>query len=194
MNHLIVYAHSEEGSFNNAILDTVVKALEAKGHDVHVRDLYKLGFDPIFSKADSAALRAGNPPADIKTEQEYLAQADFITFIYPIWWTGLPAIIKGYVDRTFSYGFAYQYNQEGGIDKLFAGKKGAIINTHGTPSEIYDAIGMTAALKQTSGNGIYEFCGIEVAEHLLFGGIPASTTAEERSEILNQIEKRFSSF
>lgn len=59
--------------------------------------------------------------------------------------TGLPAILKGYVDRVFSYGFAYAYG-EAGIDKLLKGKKGLIINTHGTPKEIYDEMGMTAGL------------------------------------------------
>lgn len=194
MNHLIVYAHPHEGSFNNAILDTAVNALKSKGHEVQVRDLNKLGFNPVLSSADTAALREGNPPADIKTEQEFLAKADCITFIYPIWWAGLPAIIKGYVDRTFSYGFAYQYNSEGGIDKLFAGKKGIIINTFGTPSDIYESIGMTNSLKQTSGSGIFEFCGVEVVEQFLFGGVTSVATDETRKEMLAQVEKRFASF
>lgn len=193
MNHLIVYAHPHEGSFNSAILDTAVGALKAKGHEVTVRDLNKLGFNPVLSSADTAALREGNVPSDIKTEQDYLAKADVITFIYPIWWTGLPAILKGYVDRTFSYGFAYQYNNEGGIDKLLTGKKGIMINTYGTPGEIYESIGMNASLKQTSSGGIFEFCGIEVVEQFLFGGVTSVATDEDRKEMLAQVEKKFSS-
>lgn len=194
MNHLIVYAHPHEGSFNNAILDAAVGALKNKGHEVNVRDLYKLGFNPVLTNADTAALREGNPPADIKTEQEYLRKADFITFIYPIWWAGIPAILKGYVDRTFSYGFAYQYNSQGGIDKLFAGKKGAIINTYGTPGDIYEAIGMNNSLKQTSSSGIFEFCGVEVVEHFLFGGVTTVATDETRKEMLARVADKFSSF
>lgn len=194
MNHLIVYAHPHEGSFNNAILDTAVGALKEKGHEVIVRDLYKLIFNPILSSADTAALREGNAPADIKAEQEYLAKADVITFIYPIWWTGLPAIIKGYVDRTFSYGFAYQYNSQGSIDKLFTGKKGVLINTYGTPGDMYESMGMNASLKQTSAGGIFDFCGIEVVEHFLFGGVTTVATDETRKEMLAQVEKKFSSF
>ncbi|ACT03694.1 NAD(P)H-dependent oxidoreductase [Paenibacillus sp. JDR-2] len=192
MNHLIVYAHPHEESFNHAILDTAVNALKEGGHEVTVRDLNKLGFNPVLSPVDTAALREGNPPADIKTEQAFLEAADFITFIYPIWWTGLPAIIKGYVDRTFSYGFAYQYNSEGGIDKLFTGKKGILINTYGTPGEIYESIGMNNSLKQTSGSGIFEFTGIEVVEQFLFGGV-SSVTDEARKEMLAQVDKKFSS-
>lgn len=192
MNHLIVYAHPKENSFNHAILDKAVTALKAKGHEVNVRDLYQLGFDPVLSNADTQALREGQAPADIKTEQDYLAKADTVTFIYPVWWTGLPAIIKGYVDRTFSYGFAYQYNSQGGIDKLFTGKKGIIINTYGTPGDIYEATGMNQSLKQTSDSGIFEFCGIKVVEHFLFGGVTTVATDETRKEMLAQVEKKFS--
>ncbi|TDL60155.1 flavodoxin family protein [Paenibacillus amylolyticus] len=170
MKHLIVYAHPHTDSFNNAILNTAVEALEAQGHEVVVRDLYKLGFQPVLTEADTASMRAGQTPQDIATEQQFVTDAEAITFIYPIWWTGLPAIIKGYVDRVFAYGFAYAAG-EAGIEKLLTGKKGLIINTHGTPSEIYDQIGMTAGLKLTSDVGIFDFVGIEAVDHLLFGSI-----------------------
>jgi NAD(P)H dehydrogenase (quinone) len=77
-----------------------------------------------------------------------------------IWWTGLPAILKGYVNRVFSYGFAYAYGEEG-VMRLLSGKKGFIINTHGHSTEYYDEIGMTAGLKVTSDEGIFGFVGIE---------------------------------
>ncbi|MFB9328215.1 NAD(P)H-dependent oxidoreductase [Paenibacillus aurantiacus] len=192
MNTLIVYAHPHEDSFNRAILNTASEALRANGHDVTIRDLYKLKFNPILSSADTAAMRAGNTPEDIRTEQELLAKAEVIAFVYPIWWTGLPAILKGYVDRTFSYGFAYQYNSEGGIDKLFAGKRGVIVNTYGTPEEVYESTGMTSSLKQTSDKGIFEFCGVEVAEHLLFGGV-TSVTDDVRKEMLARVDRTFRS-
>lgn len=187
MKHLVVYAHPDSGSFNHAILDTTVKALQSKGHEVVVRDLYAIGFQPVLKPSDTDAMKAGNIPADIKTEQDHISAADAITFIYPIWWTGMPAILKGYIDRVFAYGFAYAYNAEGGIDKLFTGKKGFIINTHGTPNEIYDQIGMTAGLKVTSDTGILGFTGIESVGHLFFGAV---TTVDDaaRKHMLKQVE------
>ncbi|MFC4101408.1 NAD(P)H-dependent oxidoreductase [Paenibacillus xanthanilyticus] len=190
MNALLVFAHPHEDSFNRAILNTASDALRANGHDVTVRDLYKLNFNPVLTGEDTSAMRAGRTPEDIRTEQEYVAKADVIAFIYPIWWTGLPAILKGYVDRSFSYGFAYQYNSEGGIDKLLAGKRGVIVNTYGTPEEVYESIGMTGSLKQTSGGGIFEFCGVEVAEHLLFGGV-TSVSDDVRKEMLARVDRAF---
>ncbi|MBW5448875.1 flavodoxin family protein [Cohnella sp. CFH 77786] len=186
MKHLIVYAHPNPDSFNHAVLETAVHALKKKGHEVVVRDLYGIDFEPVLKPEDTAAMKAGQTPGDIRTEQEYIAQADAITFIYPIWWTGMPAILKGYVDRVFSYGFAYAYG-EAGIDKLLQGKKGLILNTHGTPKEIYDQIGMTEGLKLTSDTGIFEFTGIEPVAHLLFGSVPSAGEAALK-EILKQVE------
>lgn len=190
MKHVIVFAHPHTDSFNRAILNTTVQALESNGHEVIVRDLYELNFEPVLTSADTAAMRAGQTPEDIKTEQDYITAADVVTFIYPIWWTGLPAILKGYVDRVFAYGYAYAY-EEAGIAKLLKGKQGLIINTHGTPKEVYDSIGMTDGLKITSTTGIFDFVGIESVDHLLFGGI-GSLSEEAYADILSQIKNRVS--
>ncbi len=188
MKHLIVYAHPNADSFNHAILETTAAALKANGDEVVVRDLYALDFQPVLKPADTEAMKAGQTPEDIRVEQQHISEADTITFIFPIWWTGLPAILKGYVDRVFAYGFAYAYGAAG-IDKLLTGKKGLIINTHGTPKEIYDQIGMTAGLKITSDIGIFDFTGIEPVEHLLFGGVPA-IGEEALTDILRQVDER----
>ncbi|MBD0382754.1 NAD(P)H-dependent oxidoreductase [Paenibacillus sedimenti] len=190
MKHLLVYAHPNPNSFNHAILDTSTKALEAKGHEVTVRDLYQMNFNAVLTSEDMAALRSGQTPEDIRKEQDYIAGADCITFIYPVWWTGLPAILKGYVDRVLSYGFAYAYGSNGNIEKLLTGKKGLLISTHGTPSDIYESIGMTQSLKQTSDGGIFDFCGIEVVNHLFFGSVPQVDDAA-RKGMLAQVEQTF---
>ncbi|MDE5052712.1 NAD(P)H-dependent oxidoreductase [Niallia taxi] len=187
MNHLVVYAHPNPESFNHAILETVVQSLQGKGHVVTVRDLYAIGLDPVL-KFDGK----GEVSQEVITEQEFISKADAVTFIYPIWWTGMPAILKGYIDRVYSYGFAYQYNAEGGIDKLLSGKKGLIINTHGTPKEIYDSIGMTEALIKTSTTGVFEFCGIESVGHLTFGSVP-SVDDTARKEMLEEIKNEVNS-
>ncbi|ERI91872.1 flavodoxin-like protein [Clostridiales bacterium oral taxon 876 str. F0540] len=191
MKHLIVYAHPYSESFNHAILETTVNALKNNGHEVTVRDLYQLNFQPVLKAEDTAAMRDGRVPDDIKTEQEYIEKADAITLIYPIWWTGLPAILKGYIDRVFSYGFAYAVGNEG-IIKLLKGKKGFIINTHGTSKEVYDANGMTAGLKVTSDTGIFDFTGIEPVEHLLFGSVPYVDDAA-RKDMLKTVENTIDS-
>ncbi|MFJ8257989.1 NAD(P)H-dependent oxidoreductase [Peribacillus asahii] len=191
MKHLIVYAHPYPESLNHSILETTVNALKKNGHEVVVRDLYALDFQPVLKPEDTAAMKAGKTPDDIKTEQEFITEADAITFIYPIWWTGLPAILKGYVDRVFAFGFAYSAGPEGVI-KLLEGKKGLIINTHGTPNEVYDEVGMTAGLKVTSDIGIFDFTGIEPVDHLLFGSI-GYLDEEAYKGMLKQVEDTINS-
>lgn len=179
MKHLIIYAHPNPNSLNGHFKNTLVRHLQQNGHEAAVRDLYQLNFDPVLSLDDMAGQRNGLVADDVKQEQEFITWADCITFIHPIWWTGLAAIMKGYIDRVFSYGFAYRYDQ--GVQKgLLNGKQAVIINTHGKSHEEYASIGMDKALSLTSDNGIYSYCGFEIKQHFFFG--KADRPAPERIE------------
>ncbi|MEI5909580.1 NAD(P)H-dependent oxidoreductase [Bacillus spongiae] len=195
MKHLVIYAHPNPQSFNHAILETVVNKLEGQGNEVVVRDLYALNFEPVLSGQDFAAFQAGNTPDDIKVEQDHVKWADVITFVYPIWWTGLPAILKGYIDRVFAYGFAYAVNEQGGYEKLLAGKKAVVFNTIGHPEGYYEEVGMIGAMKQTSDTGIFDFVGIETLEHKFFGAVPSVDDATRKQMLIDVediMEKLFS--
>lgn len=167
MKHLIIYAHPNQGSINSRLKETIVSTLKGKGHETITRDLYALNFDPILSWADMQGQRAGKVEPAVSAEQEHLAWADVVTFIYPIWWTGMPAIMKGYIDRVMSYGFAYRYDK--GVQMgLLKGKQAYVINTQGKSHQEYQATGMDQALKLTSDTGIFTYCGFDVKEHLFF--------------------------
>lgn len=192
MRHLIIYAHPNENSLNHNLLNTVIETLQSHNEEIIVRDLYKIGFDPVFSLEDMQGQFQGKLSDDVKTEQEHISWAEQITFIYPIWWTGLPAIMKGYIDRVFSYGFAYRYDQ--GIQKgLLKGKKTVIINTHGKSHEEYEKTGMDKALTLTSDNGIFIYSGLEIIRHLFFD--KADKTSPENLEIWkDQIRNLYSDY
>lgn len=176
MKHLIVYAHPRKESFNHAILETAVKGLEQNNHEVVVRDLYALNFHAVVSSSEIL----GGISEDIEREQNYLKWADVVTFIYPIWWTGLPAILKGYIERVFTYGFAYKY-VNGEQMGLLKGKKAVIIHTQGKSNEEYAASGLDQALRLTSDTGIFEYCGFEVMYHLVFDAVPRSDESTRRA-------------
>ncbi|MBF0106484.1 MAG: NAD(P)H-dependent oxidoreductase [Deltaproteobacteria bacterium] len=171
MKVLAVYAHPNPKSFAHALLTKVVETCEIKKHQTVVRDLYAINFKPILTAEDLTQLSAGKTPQDIKTEQDHIRWADVLVIIYPLWWTGLPAILKGYIDRVFCNGFAFSYGAHGPTP-LLKEKKIVLITNQGTPEKIYEASGMTRSMKQTSDTGIFEFCGIEVLEHRFFGGVP----------------------
>ncbi|SSY93038.1 General stress protein 14 [Aggregatibacter aphrophilus] len=121
MKHLIISAHPNPQSFNRALVEEVIKATRQVGAETVVRDLYTLDFNPVLSWSELNATMEGIVPAEIKFEQKLIAEAELITFIYPLWWMGFPAILKGYLDRVLSYGFAYQ--NENGVSVGLLGNK-----------------------------------------------------------------------
>ncbi len=179
MKYLIVYSHPNPASFCHAILETVESTLKAKGHEIKVRDLYALDYNPVLKGSDLLGFKSGNVPEDIRTEQDHIAWTNVIIMIYPIWWTGLPAMLKGYIDRVFSFGFAYSAGEWGPIG-LLTDKKVIIFNTMGGTKEIYDESGMFDAMIKTSDKGIFNFCGIEVIEHKFFAAVPSVDDATRR--------------
>lgn len=187
MKNLIVVCHPNPKSFTCAIAKTVETALAAKGETFVTRNLYELKFNPILAGADFMEFKAGRIPADIAEEQKHISAAQNIIFVYPLWWTGLPAMLKGYVDRVFSKGFAWDFDANG-LKKMLTGKRGLLITCHGNPKAFYDSIGMYPALNLTSDNGIFDFCGIEVAGHQYFDSVPAVDDAA-RKQMLVKVEE-----
>ncbi|AYD47543.1 NAD(P)H-dependent oxidoreductase [Arachidicoccus soli] len=167
MKDLVILAHPIAGSLNHQLMQTTLKSLQNLNHQIEVRDLYRLNFNPVLSLADMKGQRIGEVAEDVKREQEYIVWAEQIIFIYPIWWTGMPALLKGYIDRVFSYGFAYQYDQ-GKQKGLLTGKQTIIINTHGKSHAEYKSSGMDKALSLTSDVGVFTYCGLKINKHFFF--------------------------
>jgi len=186
MNHLIVYSHPYDKSFNHAICETYQQRLEDNGHGVRVRDLYALKFDPVLKASEIEGFREGRYPEDIRIEQEHVAWADVLTFICPIWWAGLTANLRGYMDRVFAYGFAYKETDQG-LVKLLTGKKIFLINTIGAPSDIYEKNGYFGAMDKLLDEIAFDFCGLEVIGHKYFGLVTACSD-EERQAMLFQVK------
>lgn len=189
MKNLIIYAHPNPASLNHFFKETVLESLEKADQEVVVRDLNAIHFNPVLSLEDMQGQRMGQIADDVRTEQDLITWADQIIFIYPIWWTGMPSIMKGYIDRVFSYGFAYRYDQ--GVQKgLLTGKSAIIINSHGKSNAEYEAIGMDKALALTSDIGIFNYCGLEIKHHFYFDKADRAS-AESISEWESQIRTAF---
>ena len=188
MNHLVVFAHPNPESFGKAIEESIVKASVTKGFSTKVKDLYSEKFNPVLGISDLEALGRGEIPSDIKKEQELVDWADIISFVYPVWWAGLPAILKGYIDRVFSYGFAYE-SKNGAMAGLLKGKRVRLFSTTGTPDAIYESSGMHSSMKQTQDAGIFVVSGIDDVEHLFFGAVP-SVDSKTREKYLAVIEQK----
>ncbi|WGE31865.1 NAD(P)H-dependent oxidoreductase [Actinobacillus genomosp. 2] len=184
MNHLIIYAHPNPQSFNHAILSQAIQA--SQDHQVIVRDLYQLDFNPNLTWQELQNSFTSQYPAEIQTEHQYWQQADVITLIYPLWWMGFPAILKGYLDRVLSYGFAYQNGEIESIG-LLKSKKIQQFVTLGNSNEKYAQKGFLKSLDDTLGNGIFQFCGIEDIRIHYFGDIGLKST--DYADILQKVEQ-----
>jgi NAD(P)H dehydrogenase (quinone) len=154
VNVLIVYAHPEPRSLNGALKNFTVRRLEAAGHSVQVSDLYAMQwkasldasdnldrqadarFDP---SADSArAFSNGTQSRDIALEQQKLLWADAVILQFPLWWFSMPAILKGWVERVYAYGFAYGVGEHSDThwgdrygEGTMAGKRAMLVVTAG---------------------------------------------------------------
>ena len=190
MKHLIISAHPNPQSFNRALVEEVIKATRQAGGKTVVRDLYTLDFNPVLSWRELNASMEGIVPAEIKFEQKLITEADLITFIYPLWWMGFPAILKGYLDRVLSYGFAYQ-NENNISVGLLGNKKIQQFITMGNSIEKYQQLGFDKALKSCLVDGLFNFCGITDIQHDIFGNIHLLDETDRQTILISVFEKTF---
>ena len=175
MHILTVYAHPEPKSFNYALASVIAEEAEKKGHTHTLRDLYALNFQPVLTARDFEDFNHNIIPPDITAEQNEVAKANIIAFVHPVWWFSHPAILKGWIDKVFSYGFAYGHDSKG-VRGLLTGKKTVIINTTGGDEKSgYIDTGFKNAMLSLSDNGIYQFVGLEVALRRIYYQVPTQS-------------------
>lgn len=143
----IIYAHPWDGSYNHAILKTLTDALEAKQQAYQVIDLYQDGFNPVYSKEELHGFSQGKAfDPLVKSYQKQLQQTEELIFIFPIWWFGLPAIVKGFIDKVMLKGFAYSEDARGYLNGLLTHITKTTVITTATVDKAY--------LQKGGGSGI----------------------------------------
>jgi NAD(P)H dehydrogenase (quinone) len=169
MKVLLVFAHPESRSLTGALRDVAIAELERQGHEVEVSDLYAMQWKSAVDHADfptlppesrlkpaaasKEAFAADALTPDVKAEIEKLLRADVLILQFPFWWFSMPAILKGWVDRVFAYGFAYgvgehsdkRWGDRYGEGRL-AGKRAMLIVTAGGWEQHYAARGINGPI------------------------------------------------
>lgn len=189
MKNLIIYVNPEKESFSHEIMEFVKEYSLKKGHEVEIRDLYKIDFNPVLNLEEIQSLDRGEVLPDVKREQEYLQWAEVITFIYPIWWE-IPAMMKGYFDRVFSYKYAYILEDDE-PKGLLPPKKVFKFTPMGTPREVYEKNGLRKAYEKAIDSGIIQSTGLKIVDSILFGGNPRDHK-KLRDKYLKEIEESLS--
>ncbi len=207
MRFLIVHAHPEPTSFNAAMTAAAQEALIAQGHEVQVSDLYAMRFDPVsdrrnfrtvanaerLKQQDEESFASSNDGyvAELQAEMDKVAWCDVLILQFPLWWLGMPAILKGWVDRVFAVGRAYgggRYFDKG----VFAGKRAMCAITVGGPAGAYSDEGIYGpmeAVLHPIHHGILGFVGFTVIEPFLVFA-PARASSSERAQHLARYRER----
>ena len=133
----IVYCHPYDKSFNHSILDAVTKELTDNGRDYQVINLYDEHFDPVLGVNDLALYSHGGTLSEqVKLYDDMLRKTSHIIFIFPIWWGMMPAMLKGFFDKTFLKGIVYDTTPEGALMPCLDIKRTTVITTSEESSDI----------------------------------------------------------
>jgi len=207
MNVLIIHAHENADSFCSTLSNLAVRTLTVKGHAVTISDLYQKGFDPVASAKDFTKLSSANYykyameqihaseldlfNPQITEEMNLLEAADVLIFNFPLWWFGLPVILKGWVDKVLAYGFAYG-GDYGLYEKgKFKGKKALLCLTTGSPESAYTEAGMHGRtlpnILKNIEEGILGLVGYEVLPAFIAYSVSRISDAD-RSHIMDEYQ------
>jgi len=180
MKILAVLAHPNRNSFTGALFDEFTKSAESAGHTIDMLDLYADDFDPCYNMAD-VEVYAGRAEAspDVAAQQKRVLAADAMVFFFPVWWWSMPAILKGWVDRVFTSGFAFTY--EGGKSVgLLKHKKVALFCPAASDQGLYRRYGYHSSFQRQIDAGIFGYCGITDVETHIFPEVDDNSEARTR--------------
>lgn len=192
MNVLLVYAHPNPRSFNQAILGTVDATLHERGHATRIHDLYQMQFRSVLDGEDLLRNWRGDLAPDTRREQDAVQWAQGLVFIYPIWWFGPPAILKGWIDRVFTRKFAFDFGP-GGMKGLLTHERALILNTLGGDEATYQQERWHELLVRPMAEGVLGACGVRHIVHRAFYQVPSVSHAE-RQAMLEEVRALAAAF
>ncbi len=185
----VILAHPGPQSFNHAIAQAAIAELKRNGYQVVFHDLCAEGFDPILSAGE---IPEGVPlPEEVELHCKEISNADGIIIVHPNWWGQPPAILKGWVDRVFRPGVAYQFLEgdmgEGIPIGLLKAKAALVFNTSNTPTERETKV-FGDPLELLWKDCIFGLCGVGDFYREMFNVIVTSTL-DQRQEWLTKVQK-----
>lgn len=184
MHALIVLSHPRPTSLTHALAQAVGEGVVASGGTVEIADLAAEGFDPRFSGSDvDVHLRRGGAAPDVLKEQARLDRADALVLVYPVHWWSMPGLLKGWIDRVFSNGWAYDEGPGGGTTRKLGGLPVHLVALAGADSRTYVRHGYFGAMRTQIDHGIFGYCGAPVVTSELLVSEPPAVHLERARAI-----------
>ncbi|MBB3610913.1 NAD(P)H-dependent oxidoreductase [Rhizobium sp. BK602] len=165
MHALIVVAHPDRQSLSHSVAAQAAEgvSLSGDGHSFEIADLAAEGFDPRFTAADIALhLREAAAAPDVAAEQARIDRADALVLVYPVYWWSMPGLLKGWIDRVFTNGWAYDEGSDGKSVKRLGHLRVHLIAIGGASMRTYARHGYFGAMKTQIDHGIFGYCGAQV--------------------------------
>ncbi|WP_026477716.1 NAD(P)H-dependent oxidoreductase [Alkaliphilus transvaalensis] len=188
MKALIIFAHPNTESFNGTILDTIEKTFTEKGEEYITRNLYDTNFNAYLTLDDLIKINNRTLAEDIAIEQMDIKKVETIIFIFPIWWGGPPAILKGWFDRVLTKGFAYSPKVDGSVEGLLSHKKVIVFATSGSSTDTETQKEIFQAIETILIKGTFNFCGITDVSYHNLEAVPSTNNAN-RNQMLDDVKK-----
>jgi NAD(P)H dehydrogenase (quinone) len=167
LNFALVVSHPSDDSFTLAVARRFLAAVESHGQAGFIRDLYRIGFDPLLKESE----RHGEVATDVEAELALLDGADVIVLVYPIWFGAPPAMLKGYVDRVFGAGRAAGKVQDGAASSRLAGKQLVSLQLSGSMRAWLHEQGVMMSLRNLFERYLCEVFGLPESHSYHFDGI-----------------------
>jgi NAD(P)H dehydrogenase (quinone) len=177
VTHAIIVAHPGADSFTSHMAQAYQEAVLAKGGSVVFRDLYRIGFNPCLGENEIPWSAHFAVPPDVAEERERLKDVAVFVLFYPLWLNAPPAILKGYLERVFGVGFAYKRGR-GGNEPLLTGRCLLSVSSSGAPTDWVTKTGAWQALRTLFDTHFATVCGLEVVDHIHFGGVVPGIRAD----------------
>jgi putative NADPH-quinone reductase len=194
MRVLVVYCHPVEESFCAALREAAVGTLEGRGDEVRLIDLYAEKFDPVMDRKERLAYHVG-PPQDpaLAAHIDALNWAEAIVFIYPTWWYGLPAMLKGWLDRVWAMGVVFDLAPDGGIvSRVRHIRKIGVVTSCGATRLLSFVMGQPG--RKTILRGIRSICALRTRTLYLAHYDMDNATPESRAAFLAKVRSRLKRF
>jgi putative NADPH-quinone reductase len=175
---LVILGHPSSNSFCGALAERYAQSALRAGHEVRQLWLGTMSFDPVLREGYQQVQPL---EADLRRAQADILWAEHLTLVYPIWWGGVPALLKGFFDRVFLPGFAFKYREGKAFpDKLLRGRSAHLLVTMDTPPWYYRWIYRMPGLHQIRKTTL-AFCGIEPRRTLTFGPILGASEGQREA-------------
>ena len=189
MKHAVIVGHPDPESFNLSVAHAYCDAVAAGGGEAVLRDLYRMDFDPRLQAGEIPKPRGFRPADDITAERAVVGDADVFVFVYPLFFNAPPAMIKGYIERMFGMGFGYGQHRLEGAEQLLVGRKMISFTSSGSPTDWLKQEGGWKALRNLVDFHLAAVCGLEVVDHVHFGGVGPGIRPDVVERHLKKVRK-----